>query len=89
MCHACSSHESEDGNARAGAGIRRLHSAKSKGAAGLGYELGAQLPATAPLASKGSNSLTEQWVVRRPLRLLWRPFWLRFTDVTSVLVKKC
>jgi hypothetical protein len=27
-------------------------------------------------------------VVRRPLRPFWRPFWLRFTYVTSVLVKK-
>eukprot|EP01049_Picozoa_sp_SAG25_P003326 SAG25_NODE_191_length_12265_cov_16.310538_3_plen_53_part_00 len=27
-------------------------------------------------------------VVRRPLRRLWRPFWLRFTYVTSVLVKR-
>jgi hypothetical protein len=26
--------------------------------------------------------------VRRPLRRLWRPLWLRFTYVTSVLVKK-
>jgi hypothetical protein len=26
--------------------------------------------------------------VRRPLRPLWRPFRLRFTYVTSVLVKK-
>ena len=26
--------------------------------------------------------------VRRPLRHFWRPFWLRFTYVTSVLVKK-
>ena len=65
-CRAWSSHESEDGNARADAGIRRLHSAKAKGAAGLGYELGAQLPATAPLAGKGSRALTERWV---PLRL--------------------
>jgi hypothetical protein len=32
--------------------------------------------------------LTEQWVVRRPLRPLWRPFWLRFTYGTSVLVEK-
>jgi hypothetical protein len=27
-------------------------------------------------------------MVRRPLRPLWRPFWLRCTDVTSVLVEK-
>jgi hypothetical protein len=27
--------------------------------------------------------------VRRPLRPFWRPFSLRFTYVTSVLVKKC
>ena len=26
--------------------------------------------------------------VRRPLRPFWRAFWLRFTYVTSVLVKK-
>jgi hypothetical protein len=26
--------------------------------------------------------------VRRPLRLFWRPFWLRFTYATPVLVKK-
>ena len=29
----------------------------------------------------------KSWV-RRPLRPFWRPFWLRFTYVTSVLVKK-
>jgi hypothetical protein len=28
-------------------------------------------------------------MVRRRLRPLWRPFWLRFTYVTSVIVKKC
>jgi hypothetical protein len=27
-------------------------------------------------------------LVRRPLRPFWRPFWLRFTYVTPVLVKK-
>jgi hypothetical protein len=29
-----------------------------------------------------------QSLVRRPLRPLWRPFGLRFTYVTSILVKK-
>eukprot|EP01047_Picozoa_sp_COSAG01_P099984 COSAG01_NODE_29906_length_627_cov_1.026515_1_plen_80_part_00 len=28
----------------------------------------------------------EGWCAWRPLRPLWRPFWLRFTYVTSVLV---
>eukprot|EP01047_Picozoa_sp_COSAG01_P009466 COSAG01_NODE_389_length_17708_cov_111.404452_6_plen_162_part_00 len=33
--------------------------------------------------------LNVDFSVRRRLRPFWRPFWLRFTYVTSVLVKQC
>jgi hypothetical protein len=40
-----------------------------------------------PSGAQGSASPPPS-TVRRPLCPLWRPFWLRFTYVTSVLVKK-
>jgi hypothetical protein len=39
-------------------------------------------------ATTPTNMFAPLTFVRRPLRPLWRPFWLRFTCVASVLVKK-
>ena len=56
------------------------------------------LPLLAPLlrrclgavASRPAEDATAQLLaVRRPLCSCWRPFWLSFTYVTSVFVKKC
>jgi hypothetical protein len=66
------------------------------GAAGVEGELGLSRRRAHVVAAYRRHRLEppppevhSRWQVRRrPLRLFWRPFWLRFTYDTPVLVKK-